>query len=266
MHPITLSIIQKTHMRTMKLLLLISTFLFIFSYSYSQTNENKQNNKNKIHYNINVGYSLILKYLTDDYSENLDEHYKDLRNAHNTGVSMSYRISDKVWLGGAYRLSYTSSNKTYQPIEYGYYGGEGGSVYGDNYGLSNIDDGVIDEQIYVSYLAPTIEYNILSIKNQSVSIGGGIGYVRYNSTFALDKYDLNWKTKGNTIGLSPQVNYHFFINQHLSIDFQLAFFISYLKNFTTDNEYLGEIYHENDFSDLYSLNRIDLSIGLNLWK
>lgn len=256
-------------MNTLRFTLLIITIIYASSNIYSQDIDSEFNNENKVRYSINFGYSLNLRYKESNHSENLNAHYKDLRNGINTGLSVIYRLSDKIWLGGVYQLSHTSSNKTYKDNSYGYgngysnYGGEYSS-YGSGYSSGYNNNSTIDELINISYLAPTLEFNILSLNNQSISIGGGIGFVRYNGMFNQDGYES--KTKGNTIGLSPQANYHFFLNQNISIDFQLAIFISYLKKFTTDSNYFGIVDYNKSYVDLYSLNRIDLSIGINLWK
>ena len=94
-------------MNTLKFTLLIITIIYASSNLYSQDVDSELNNGNKVRYSINLGYSLHLIYKEDNHSENSNEQNKELRNGINTGLSVIYRLSDRIWLGGVYQLSHT---------------------------------------------------------------------------------------------------------------------------------------------------------------
>ena len=259
-------------MNTRRFIIIMISIIYTSQYLHSQSTNEEERDEHQILYSINLGYSLLLTYNKDDYSENLTEHYKDLKNGINTGLSVSYKLSNRIWLGGAFQFSHSSSKKDFKHLTTEYYGKDivdyGGSAYG-GYGYGGYGGGyysysTIDENINTSYLSSYLNYFIMSKNNQLISVGSGIGIVRYDEDYKYN--DSNFKTKGYTIGLSPQANYHFLINKNLSVDFKLNIFICYLKKFTSDSNYYGKVKHNLDFGELYNLSRIDFSIGLNLWK
>ncbi len=203
------------------------------------------NNYSRLRLAVNGGYSYRVAKISDDTPSDFESYMKDLKSGYHYGADLTYFYKESYGIGIMYN-AFRSSNSM--------------DIYGYDF-YNNLQYGKMSDDITISFIAPSFTIRTLDKRNAFL-MDFAIGYIRYvDEAVLFDPY----KITGNTVGFSFGLGYDIGLSESFGLGFKVGIIAGSLTEYNINNGTNTQKV-ELDEESYENLTRIDLSVGLRLYK
>lgn len=213
------------------------------SQNFAETPPPQQPDYQKIQFGLSGGFSYLTGSVPETYDPGIQRYLKELKSGTHYGADFSYFFNKYIGIGAKYTAFRTRNSL------------DGVMVFG--YNNNPITHGSIKDNILVHFAGPSFVTRVLSTSQRTaLTTAVSLGYVHYkNDAMLIESFTL----RGSTLGLGLEIGPDFYIDQNLSIGFNIGLLMAFLNEIELSNAYGKET---TKLSEPENLSRLDLSLNL----